>query len=211
METIAPALPENLENPSVPSPETPAPVPENAPPPPRNKGGRPKGSKNKAPRRRTRVAHEAGDPLAATPRDVEEAQARAEGVQVMEPEKPPEPPKAKLGPEKAAHWFAMICEGYNHLAPSGVAKIWGMKIQAAFTTDEKRMAVYLQCVELAKLTDTERAILAGPVVARLAEMEVSQDADLWFALFLVFFTKVQGINHLVKPAGSAETSTAAAA
>ena len=88
-----------------------------------------------------------------------------------------------------------------------VTRLFGQRIAAGFSPEAKQREVWAAAVQVARLSDDDQGILRGPVVLRLAELEVSPETDLWLAVGAVLVGKWMMLSTILDPAQAAETAS----
>lgn len=108
------------------------------------------------------------------------------------------PAGKRLGEAKAAGLFLMLCRLYNQNAQAVALFAVQARLEALDVT--KARELWPRVLETARLSDGDREILAPPIVARLAEIEVDESFDLVAAVAMVFGGKYFALQAAADPA-----------
>lgn len=129
-------------------------------------------------------------PSAAPPPELpDDAVPPMPGAPPSAPVAPTTPGKRRMGEDQAATVFGILCTLYDEGFSEPFAVLVVRSKLEAMNDKEAARALWAQIAALSRLSDADRATLAPPIVRRLAELEVDDDFDLWFALLVVFGTK----------------------
>lgn len=111
----------------------------------------------------------------------------------------PPPDKVPLGKEKAEALFNQFCVFYNAMGAEKFTLVFSRKSLSMMPSDDAKR-VFQELTEIALLSDGDQELIREPVVNRLAELQVSKNADLWVALGMVFGLKAYAISTGAKTA-----------